>query len=514
MTSMRYILFFSVMLAGSLQAQNWLSPSKDATGNPVQYTFLEKGTTMADGTKQISLPSAEAPGWSVFNAPSKALEAEQSYEISAEDKTNGELRFNEHLDNKQTFLALGISQDANDTTQNPVAMTPTADNKIRVDSVYAKVRFVECAEVPDITMLKEMYPSYDESQSVLGDSAVSVAAKLGVFVDAFGRFQVARMSADAIGTGEPEDYAFEFVESKYTYSDVDANCDDVTIRIEFRTYCEDGDTFGRRAFRIYAQGEAADGMPQEKCLTEGLGYPWLINEDGNYQFDFSKLGEGEWFYALDSGVMFTGANTLDASSLDTLNRLAVSATAGGFYSAWMEMAEFVDHSTLATYETAQFTSYVATTNMALHNLYTDWATKYNVDLTDYLVKKTEGVSLFSATTSADTERAFDAFLLYMDPATNAPLRLTVTGIVPEGDTLSFTVTGPEGCDLREAATRAARLRIRRAADLASLATAEAKEYDIAFSADGASASFALPKLEAETELPFLQATLVPVADVE
>jgi hypothetical protein len=125
-----------------------------------------------------------------------------------------------------------------------------------------------------------------------------------------------------------------------------------------------------------------------------------------------------------------------------------------------------------------------------------------------------GISLYGAARTDLTQKAFDAFLLYMDPETNESLRLTVTGIVPEADQVSFTVMGPEGCNLREAVTRAARLRIRRAATLAEFATAPAEEYDIAFSADGTAASFVLPKMKGDVEMLFMQATLVAITDEE
>ena len=196
--------------------------------------------------------------------------------------------------------------------------------------------------------------------------------------------------------------------------------------------------------------------------------------------------------------------------LDALNHLAFSATDGGFYAAWLSQNVVDDAATLSTYATGAFTPFVSTLG-AHYDLYVDWASKYNVTLTDWL---DNGVQTFSASTTDWTQHAFDAFLLYMDPETNEALRLRVTGVVPDEDTISFTVVGPEGCNLQDAVTRAARLRIRRAATLAEMATAEAQEYDILFSADGATASFTVPKFEDEVEQPFMQATLVPVTDCE
>jgi hypothetical protein len=256
-------------------------------------------------------------------------------------------------------------------------------------------------------------------------------------------------------------------------------------------------------------------------LTAGLGYPWTIVKTGEgenaqeeFQFDFQSLGQGEWLYALDDALAASGDLNLDYAPLDKLNRLAFSATSGGFYSAWLSSSGDADNLVaLAAYDTRQFAPYVAEPG-ALYSLYTDWAAKYNVALTDYLEPAAGGISLYGAARTDLTQKAFDAFLLYMDPETNESLRLTVTGIVPEADQVSFTVMGPEGCNLREAVTRAARLRIRRAATLAEFATAPAEEYDIAFSADGTAASFVLPKMEGDVEMPFMQATLVAITDEE
>jgi hypothetical protein len=521
MTPIKYTLFFISMLALTAQAQarnaGWLLLGTHDADNP--YTFLGVADENAEKSgKQISLPSNTYSGWSVFNAPNAALETSSEYDISAADDSDnvgdGMLRFNSNIDDEQTFLALGI-RAKDDGTQ---LLMDATKGMVRADNVYAEVRFVECADLPDVDTLKKMYPSYADSLPTEYGEAIYTAAKLGVCVGPDGYFYVARVRAGTTldtTTGLPEDYLYEFCQSPISYNAVGGG--KVVIRIEFNTYLSADETLWRRAFRIFAKNADAnaDANAEEKCLTTGLGYPWKISDAGDeYQFDFQSLGQGEWLYAIDDAVAAGGDMNLDYNALDALNRLAFSATAGGFYSAWLSSGSAQNLVALASYDAKQFAPYIAEPNGVLYSLYTDWAAKYNVALTDYLEPATGGISLYGAESTDLTQKAFDAFLLYMDPETNEPLRLTVTGIVPEEDQVSFTVMGPEGCNLREAVTRAARLRIRRAATLADFAEAPAEEYDIAFSSDGTSASFVLPKVDGEVEMPFMQATLVPVTDIK
>lgn len=516
MTSMRYTFFSAVMVAFAMQTlsaatSGWLSP--EATeANP--YTFLD-----ATGTT-VTLPSALYSGWTVFNASSATVETAQQYDVSsaadADSVGDGMLRFKGQVADENAYLALGIRASA--TMDTPQTLEPVS-GKVRVDNVYAKVRFVECAETPEVSELMEMYPSYADSlPTENGELPPFTAAKLGVCVGDDGYFRVTRVrsgTADNPGDGLPENYTYEFCKSKHSYAEVGGGA--VIIRIEFNTY-ESVDYSYRRAFRIFAKN--ADGG-EEICLTEDLGYPWLI-QDGVYQFDFSALEEGEWLYAIDDAIASAGgvlpsgeARAMVDAPIDALNHLAFSASDGGFYSAWMSQATLDDVVTLSTYDTSLFTPFVSAPG-AYFDLYAAWAADYNVTLSDWLKSSEGGLTPYAVDTAADelTQHAFDAFLLYMDPETDEALRLTVTGIVPEEDMVSFTVTGPDGCNLREAVSRASRLRIRRAADLASLATADATDYDIVFSSDGTVASFAVPKVEDDVELPFMQATLVPVTDCE
>lgn len=528
MTRMRYFYFVVAMLAGAVQAQSVLSSSAAKWLAPsTPYTFLDD---QGNSVLQATLPSVDYRGWSIFNATSTNQEEEKVYSVSSEADEDfakvgkGMLRFGGQLEGDSTFLSLGISTNPDDTTQIPIEMTAIMNN-VRVDNVYARVRFVECADEPDIEMLMEMYPTAAAREPDEQGQVKDIAAKMGLCVGPDGYFRVARVlsgTVDNPGSGLPEDYTFEFVSSKYSYADVGGG--EVIVRIEFNTY-ENEDGAWRRAYRIFAKGAADDpdtprNELEEICLTENRGYLWSADAQGGYQFDFSSIEKGEWLYTLDDAIeagrtssTITDDEALEIlSRLDSLHRIAFSATDGGFYEAWLAQDTLPDVQTLAMVNVKQFSPYVQSPNGKLYSLYTDWATKYNVNLLDYQ----SGVSLYAASTEADDpmQRAFDAFLLYMDPDTNEPLRLKVTGMVPDAETIAFTVTGPEGCNLRDAVTRAARLQIRRAADLTSLATAKAEEYPIAFSPDGTSASFALPKIEHETEMPFMQATLISVAEVE
>lgn len=526
MSAMRYVSFSAVLLVLSLQAQaadtqmKWLS--KEAT-KEAPYTFLSAAS------QKVTLPSETYGGWSVFNASKAAFEAAQEYDVSAESDADGVgagmLRFNGQIADENAYLTLGISKSSTGDAQDPVIMEPNP-GEVRIDNIYARMRFAESAELPaadEVTGIltesfTQMYPSYAESQYTEAGAPTFTTPKLGICVLEDGYFHITRVSAGEIdeATGAAADYTYQFVQTNHTYAEVGGG--EVIIRVEFKTYVSQDTYNWHRAYSIYAK--ATTEGAKEICLTEGIGYPWEVAE-GVYKFDFTKQGEGEWLYPLDDAVAAADPTAEMASApIDQLNRIGFSATEGGFYAAWMDETTTADVFTLATYDTGAFAPFVAEPN-AYFDLYTDWIATYDVDATAYFQEKTstaQTLSLYDtsvATAESElTQHAFDAFLLYMDPETDAPLRLNVTGMVTESDTISFTITGPDGCNLREAISRAARLRIRRSADLATLASATSTEYDIAFSLDGTSASFALPRVEDDTELPFMQATLVPITECE
>ncbi|MCI6590872.1 MAG: hypothetical protein MSB12_07300 [Lentisphaeraceae bacterium] len=469
------------------------------------YTFADVTAT------SYTFPAPDTyPEWSIYNAEVEASEVSRDYPIAEIDGVKA-LRFTSGLvSDENAYLALGIRAE-NSNTAAPLSLVPaTAADRFRVDNLYAKVKFVPSAELPDVDSLKEMYPRYAERQPEGGILPKHQAAKLGVCVLQDGYFYISRVMSGTPtnpGTGTPESLNFGFCKSKYTYDDVGGGA--VIIRIEFRTFRNSEYESTTRAFRIFARN-AADGS-QEVCLTEGRGYRWCIEETGSYAFDFSSLeqdDECQWLYAFDNAVAVTDpGNFADDGSLDSLQQLGFSATEGAFYSAWLDNAQIVAGASLAnTYLLGSFAPFV-TTNGARFELYADWARTYNVDLTDYLVPSASGEPLL-LTASAEptetiTEQAFNAFLLDMDPAAEATYALTITGIVPAADgSVTLTVCGPEGSTLAKNAD----VCVRRAATLEDVAGAEAITVSTNIDAAGR-ATLTLPATE--TPQPFMQAVLVP-----
>lgn len=518
MTLMRYVfLNFFLLMALTFAPRawaTWLSP-KSTAENP--YTFLDKAGTA------VQLPSMDL-GWSILYAANADMNAgaeiAKDYFVSKEGDAEGAgmMRFGTQIKDEATYLALGISEsDAIDL--EPYELKPEP-GKVRIDNIYAKVRFAPCSEIPAVEELMEMFTSEAVNNETTSGLASFTAAKLGICVYE-GYFYLSRVKSDA--TGAPENYDYEFCRSKYSYAEVGGGA--TTIRIEFNTYESeelDGSLFYRRAYRVFAR--PADGADDtEVCLSEGLGYPWQVDiVNKSYQFDFQKIGKGEWLYAIDdalavvygsAGKSPSGEERGMEDTVDYLNNLAFSANAGGFYSAWMQRGYADDVITLAQYDTGAFTPFVSNPG-AYFDLYSEWASTYGVSLSDYLDPKTGGVSLFAARQGdEELQRLFDAFLLYMDPETDEPLRLQVTGIVTGEENVSFTVIGPEGCDLKKAIGHAARLRIRRAATLDGFANATVEQFDASIT-DKGEIVLELPKLKDGVEQPFFQAVLVPVTECE
>lgn len=457
-----------------------------------------------------TFPADTYPEWSIYNAGAPASEAPRTYTVAPDDDGFNALCFIPDLaDDENAYLALGI-RDTGGTA--PLSLVPaTAADRFRVDNLYAKVKFVHSAELPDVDSLKEMYPSYAERQPVDGALPPHQAAKLGVCVLQDGYFYISRVMSGTPtnpGTGTPESLNFDFCKSEYTYDDVGGGA--VIIRIEFRTFRNSVDESTTRAFRIFARN-ATDGSP-EVCLTKGRGYRWCIEETGSYAFDFSSLEQGDdcqWLYAFDNAVAVKAPGNFTADgSLDSLQQLGFSATDGAFYSAWLKAnTQIVAGASLAnTYLLGSFAPFV-TTNGTRFELYADWARTYNVDLTDYLVASTSGTPLLltasAEPTETTTEQAFNAFLLDMDPAAEATYALTITGIVPAADgSVTLTVCGPEGSTLAKNAD----VCVRRAAALEDVDGAEAITVSTVIDAAGR-ATLTLPATD--TPQPFMQAVLVP-----
>ncbi len=488
---------------------SWLIPSAAPTEN--RYTFDTVGQT-------FDFPTASYKEWSVLNAASTAAEVAKAYTI-AEDTDGTYLPFTSSgalAEDKSAYLALGIRSD---DAGNAFVMAPATGAKMRVDNVYAKVRFVPTSEIPDSETLKEMYPSYADRDAALQGEFVPRAIKLGVFVNESGYFCVSRArfssDVDAGDTGTAKDYVYEFVPSKYTYNDVGGGA--VVIRIEFHTYSDAAGLY-TRLFRIWAQN-AADATAKEVCLTEGLGCPWNVEpiqgtdpKQYAYRYNFKQIGTGDYFPAWDAAVALEQDLPIDVvEEVDTLNQLAFSATSGGFYEAWIvyndKVTDFVTLNTAAqTMSLAGFEPYLEDVNSAAFSLYTDWATRYNVNLESYFGGNASPMSLGAENTAI--EYAYNAFLLDMDPAVDVTQSLTVTGLSPDATQILMTVYGPEGAKLAE--LKAAKLCIKRAATPDGLDDDDAYTVRPSFTADAqGNLIFELPTQVDGNALPFMKVLLEP-----
>ena len=490
------------------------------------YTFLNSaGAT-------LSLPNTLYPEWSIFNASKESSETASSYSVSDGSDASigaGMFTFSEKLlSDESAYLALKIQ----DTNGDPLSLEPTA-NKLRKDSFSFKVRFARSDAAPDIDTLKEMYPSYAASKpDASGYLPTYTAAKLGVCVLQDGYFYVSRVrsgSSTDTDTGMAEDFVFEFCKTKYTYEEVCPGEGAVIIRIEFMSYMDDsGQNAPARSFRICARAADADESA-EVCLTEKRGYRWMTTEEKGYAFDFSSLeadDDCQWFPAIDNACAASSPDRLDASTIDTLQYAAFSATGGGLYSAWMEANREVETAaTLSAYALGSFEPFVTGTG-SLFALYVDWAATYGVSLSDYL-DRASSASLFAlasadatdSESSADT--AFNAFLLNMDPkvAEGTTLSLLLTGLTTEGDDILFTACAPAGASLATSISKAGKLYVRRAASPAGVASAElvaleSSQFSVADNQGNLTVQ--LPRKvgtgEDAVEMPFLQVLLKPITE--
>ena len=489
----------------------WLSPA-NTSANP--YTFAD-----AEVGASYTLPSSSYVEWTVYNAASEAVEGEADYSVEADDVGTPYLAFNTALaSDAQAYLGLGIAGDADGLTGG-YSLAPADGTQLRLDNLYATVRFVRSDTAPDMDTLREMYPSYAESlpSGTTGQLPTPSAAKLGICVLQDGYFYVSRVVSGTSanpGSGKPEDLDFQFCKSKHTYDEVGGGA--VTVRIEFCSYAASAYDPITRGFRIWVRN-AKDPAAEELCLTAGLGYRWLSDPDVGYRFDFSSLegGEGcDWFFLIDNAQAASG--NLDTAGLDTLNMLGFSATSGGFYAAWLSSGSALTADELTNYDLGAFAAYYTVDTPT--NPVVDWAARYNVDLRQYLAKRPEeGLRLMAAANAGDlTDYAFNAFLLDMDPALGVEQRLVVTGIVPEAKQVTLTVRGPEGCSLKRAtaADRAGRICIQRAETLDALADAPIEKVDAATMAYDSAGNVTLALPRGERETPFMRVTLQASVDVE
>lgn len=474
--------------AHAQQTVTWLSP-ESTEDNPFLVT---NGTLGA--------------GWSVLNAPDEETQGtELSYTLGTDTLGNYlDFAAGNPLGSKESaYLALGISQNA-DGAQVPPEMLGLGSAAFKTDNIFVKARFERSATAPDMDSLQEMYASYSDR----GTEFTAVAPKVGIYVDIDGKFCLSRVQA----TETAEGLMTEWCKTNVSYDDVGAGA--VVVRIEFRTFSLNPDVSNVRAFRVFVRnadpnGEGAD----EVCLTTDLGYRWTDDPTQGYRFDFSSLGQGDWFYAVDNAAAALGSS-INADTLDTLTQLAFSASGGGFYSAWMALGgTAVTNEALETHEFGRFSEYYAQDANPMDGLVSDWASRYGVDMMDYATKKqTFRTMAANGGTTADPVQGFNAFLLDMDPSLKVEQRLTVTGIVPEEDgTVTLTVRGPEGCNLRNAISRAGRICVTRAETLDALSGAGKELISTPdFNSDGS----ATLVLKSEKPMPFMKVTLEASIDVD
>lgn len=467
---------------------------------PVHAQWLAPGAGYDAGAAGATTLRA---GWSVLNAQT---EAEQNtpldYTVTADtdgqdtylDFANGAL-----ASTKTLYLALGISQNAADATQLPIAMTPVAAGQFRIDNVTAKVRFEQSAAAPELDDLRALYTDYKQQ----GQPNAAVAAKAALYLGTDNHFYVARARPDETGTSEQ--VVFDWCRTEVDYANLGGGA--VNVRFEFCTFrlTESGMDVPTRAYRIWVSNPTDPAS--EVCLTKGLGFPWLSNPDDGYVFDFSTLGTGDWFYAIDSASIAAGQGAIDTpldvrNALDSLNQLAFSASGGGFYSAQIAQTEAtsIDSLNLENYDTGDFATYLS--NDAGKTLVQEWALEYGVTLTDYLMAANASGGLDK------TAEAFNDFLLYVDPESGVEHRLRVTGIVPaeDGTTVTLSVRAPEGADLRLALSKAGELCVTRAETLDGLSGAEPEPLSGSLTFDGDTATVVLDNA---TPKPFMKVTLRP-----
>lgn len=444
-------------------------------------------------------------GWSVLNAADEETqntalsytlgsdEGGNYLDFSAEDNPLGGL--------ETVYLALGIVGEDG----KPITMARKGTSPFRTDNVYAKVRFERSSNAPSMDDLRTMYPTYQQT------GGTAVAPKLGLYVNDDGYFCVSRVRFGQTGTHD--DLVFEFCTTEVRYDDVSPGEGAVVVRLEFQTFTmpeNENETYSVRGFRIWVRDAAADA--EEICLTAGLGYRWTQDgepdaEAQGYTFDFSSLGEGDWFYAIDSAQMGFDMANMNGPALEALNQLAFSATGGGFYSAWLALnGSALTQETLDNYDFGEFNAFLQGNPM--DNLVTDWASRYGVDLMQYATPT--GRRLMAAD-GVDKAYDFNAFLLDMDPKAQVAQRLQVTGIVPAADgSVTLTVRGPEGCVLKNALRRAGILHVTRAETLDGLPTAAPTVVPVdKLAFDGGSATMVLPPAGDGAPLPFIKVTLQP-----
>ncbi len=496
-----------------MAADGWLTPAHKATA---PYEFVAGST--------LSLPNGT--GWTIFNAASTMAEVAGTYTVAdgTSTYTAGTLHFVPPMalqEDESAYLTLGIRAE-NGTDLITMKPADPMVARMRTDRVYATVRMIPSDATPPIDTLKKMYSSYAASQpGAGGEEPEPTAAKLGLCVLQDGYFYVSRVHGGGTidgTTGLPQDFVYEFCKTKVRYEDLGSG--DITLCVEFRSFQLPPDEEGgmarpvTRAYRILAKPANADDADY-KSLTAGRGYAWAVemNASGtDYAFDwdsFEASDDSEWLYALDGTIPFTEGFRYDLSTLNTLSEMGFSASEGGLLKAWLQVDNNVQTlASLTGLNAANFTPYLEDINSTAFSAYADWAADYDVTLSDYLANAR------ARTATSLTDEAFDAFLLYMDPANTETRRLLISGLVPKDDTITLTVLGPDGSNLARALGKGiSGIRLCRAATLDALATATPKSYTPSFDSEG-NVILVLPKEEEGVEKPFMKAELVSVFSEE
>jgi hypothetical protein len=477
--------------------------------------------------------------WCVLNPSTQEEEASaQTLEIRSDEEAIPYLSFDRSTLSQEAFLALRIGTGrVEDGTYKPYALMPLeADiNKIVPRALHITSRFEPSAELPSIDLLKKLYADRENAEALEG--AVFYAAKMGLCVKDDGYFYIARVVADTdLSSGQVQSLTFEWAQTNVAYLPEPAT------PIEGVTYVGNGRVDVKVLSYAYRAAQDQNGFAIAYCLevrkasddpdapyaslSEGLGYSWAIDDGGNgaYAIDFSSVGKGPWLFPLDGASVGTHENAngnMDLDTLESLNMVGFSASAGGLYKVELSEGTSVDNiNTLAAaYNVGRFATFASLASPTF-SLFADWVDRYDVNLSDHLSAKTRTYTMHAMyatdTGCATTEEAFNAFLLDMDPAANVTQKLTVTSVTPTVDEMVLTVTGPEGCSLKNALSRAGRLYIKRAATLGELSTAEALPMDVidgaSLAAHGADILVTLPRYNQGQETPFVQVMIDAVEE--
>ncbi|MDO5462368.1 MAG: hypothetical protein Q4F99_02640 [bacterium] len=537
LSSVAFALLPSMAFATNLTLP--VSPS-----NPYDLTTLTENDafTLFDATQNYS------KAWCVLNPITAADEpmakdgegnvtgSTQHLLIQKDDQGRNYLSFGGTKLSPESYLALRIGS-IDGTTYTPYALKPANESEIITTNLVITTRFEPSSDFPEMEDLQQLYFSYADREK-LNETVTFGAAKMGICVDDDGLFYVARVFANPEVSSQ---LIFEWAETNVVYmaeptqrtnaTKVYVGNGRVDVKVEARAVRAEDDRGFVVAYRLWVKPGDADDTAYV-CLSENLGYSWISKEseevtiDGvqkkiNYSIDYSSHGSDDWLFPIDmaatSLVDPSSLVQMDPDSLETLNMVGFSATSGGLYKVEMETLTAPDLTAVSTHNIGQFAQYGVLT-ASTFGLFSDWMTRYNVDLSNHLSSLTSNrsvtlLSMYETSQGCDTtEETFNAFLLDMDPSVGVVQKLHVKSVVPEGDVLTLTVAGPDGCSLKNATSRAGRLYVKRAATIAELATATSEPVDTIAGAsiatmDANNLCVTLPREKGGIDMPFVQVTL-------